>query len=213
MKEQLTDSVSEKETIQADSLFYQGELLHKNDKLKKALIFFKASERVARTNSHHDTVITCLLRQTSIYMKMQDQQKSEDKAREGIAYARLLKRDEVELEFLLLHSRSLRRGNKFEEATECIFEGLERSNKASKPDKELDFVIELAEISLTRHDNRRALDQAKSGLRRAILFNNTERIAVLASLLDRIVATAKDDVESSLSRAIKKLPPLRAQFA
>lgn len=212
MKEVLT-TVSEKEAIQADSLFYQGELLHKNDELAKALIYFKASERVARTNSHHDTVITSLLRQTSIYTKMQDHQKSENKAREGIAYARLLKRNEVELEFLLLHARSLRKGNKLDEATECVFEGIERANKASKPDKESDFVIEMAEISLTKHDNRRALDQAKSGLRRAILFNDTERITILADLLDRIVATAKSDVESNLSRAIKKLPPLRAQFA
>jgi tetratricopeptide (TPR) repeat protein len=213
VKELLNDVVTDKEATQADSLFYQGELLYKNDDLVKALVYYKASERLARTNSHHDTVITSLLKQTSIYMKMQDLQKSEEKAREGIAYARLLKRHETELEFLLLYARSLQSGSKLEEAITCIFEGIELSAKAGTLDKEADFVIELAEVSLKRNNHKMALAQATSGLRRAILFNDTKRMPILANLLDRIVATAKKDMETSLTLAIKKLPPLRAQLA
>jgi tetratricopeptide (TPR) repeat protein len=178
--------VASLDNIQADSLYYQGELLLSNDDVKKALIYFKAAERMARSGASHNIVLSCLERQTTIHLRMKNPDLAASKAREGLAYARLLERVDDELSFLLRYSRALRQGNRQEEAMGAIFEGLELSSDAKYMQREKEFVVEMAEISLELNDTKGALLQATSLLRRALLLNNMIEVSDLAALVDRI---------------------------
>ncbi len=209
VKNSFGKTVAKKEEMQADALFYQGELLKNNDDLKKALMYYKAAERVARISANHDTVLNCLLRQTRIYLSIKNSEMAISKAREGLAYSRLLERNVQELDFILLHAKALRQGKKLDAALESVFEGIEISSDASLFDRESDFVIELAEISLERNDTRGALRQANSLLRRAILVNNTTQVGPLAALVDRISSPLSEGTESKVASALKNLPPLK----
>ena len=201
-------TATEMEAIQADSLFYQGELHTQNDNLKKALIYYKASERIARSGANHNTVLLCLLKQAQIHLRMKNCDQAAAKSREGLAYARLLERDSEELDFILLQSRALRESGKLTDALASIFEGIELSSDARLFDRESDFVIEMAEVSLIMNDTQSALLQATSLLRRAILFNNTDKVTALAALVDRI--SNSQAPSTPVTAALKKLPPLKA---
>lgn len=201
-------------SIKADSLFYQGEMYTSSDNTAKALIYYKAAERIARTVSQHDTVINCLLKQVKLYLQMRNYQKAINKSREGLAYSRLLSRSDDELNFFHLQVQSLRLSNKLDEAIEITFQGMELATEIKNTDFESNFIAELAEISLLKNEVKKALSQATSILRRAILFNDSTKIPVLSSLVDRIYSAIEaKELKSKVSVALKNLPPLQAQYS